>query len=36
MTAVLSLYDFLAGIRDHRFVPRAEVLMRVPGLDTAG
>ncbi|HEX5679015.1 MAG TPA: glycerol-3-phosphate dehydrogenase/oxidase [Alcanivorax sp.] len=36
MTAVLSLYDFLAGIRDHRFMPTAEVLMRVPGLDAAG
>ena len=36
LTAVLSLYDFLAGIRDHRFVPRSEVLMRVPGLDAAG
>jgi len=36
LTAVLSLYDFLAGIRDHRFLPKAEVLMRVPGLDAAG
>jgi len=36
MTAVLSLYDFLAGIRDHRFMPTAEVLQRVPGLDQKG
>ena len=36
MTAVLSLYDFLAGIRDHRFIPNAEVLQRVPGLDQKG
>ena len=36
MTAVLSLYDFLAGIRDHRFVPRRELLARVPGLDATG
>lgn len=36
MTAVLSLYDFLAGIRDHRFVSRRELLARVPGLDATG
>src|SRR5699024_509601 len=36
MTAVLSLYDFLAGIRDHRFLSRRELLDRVPGLDTTG
>jgi len=36
MTAVLSLYDFLAGIRDHRFLPTEEVLKRVPGLDSSG
>lgn len=36
MTAVLSLYDFLAGIRDHRFLSRRELLERVPGLNSAG
>ncbi|MBF5057367.1 glycerol-3-phosphate dehydrogenase [Alcanivorax sp. 521-1] len=36
MTAVLSLYDFLAGIRDHRFLSRKELLRRVPGLDDTG
>ena len=36
MTAVLSLYDFLAGIRDHRFLSKKELLRRVPGLDDAG
>ena len=32
MTALLWLYDRLAGIRDHRWVPKAELLRRVPGL----
>lgn len=36
LTVVLSLYDFLAGIRDHRFLPAAEVLTRIPGLDATG
>lgn len=35
MTLVLGLYDFLAGIRDHRFLTRAELLRRVPGLSDA-
>ena len=32
MKAVLWLYDFLAGIRDHRYLNRAQLLERVPGL----
>lgn len=32
MAVILGLYDFLAGIRDHRFIARAELLRRVPGL----
>ena len=32
MKAVLWLYDFLAGIRDHRYLDRAQLLKRVPGL----
>lgn len=32
MTLVLGLYDFLAGIRDHRFIARGDLLRRVPGL----
>src|SRR5699024_7877355 len=35
MTLVLGLYDFLAGIRDHRFLTRAELMRRVPGLSDA-
>lgn len=33
MTAVLALYDFLAGIRDHQYLDKAELLRRVPNLD---
>lgn len=36
MTMVLGLYDFLAGIRDHRYIGRAELLRRVPGLAPDG
>ncbi|ASK33799.1 FAD-dependent oxidoreductase [Alcanivorax sp. N3-2A] len=36
MTLVLGVYDFLAGIRDHRFVGRAELLRRVPALNDQG
>jgi len=32
MKAVLWLYDFLAGIRDHRYLNKAQLLQRVPGL----
>ena len=32
MKAVLWLYDFLAGIRDHRYLSREQVLQRVPDL----
>ncbi len=32
LTAVLWLYDFLAGIRDHRWIGRKELLERLPGL----
>jgi glycerol-3-phosphate dehydrogenase len=28
---LLMLYDLLAGVRDHRFFPRAEFLKRMPG-----
>lgn len=35
MKAILWLYDFLAGIRDHRWVPLMETLRRAPGLDSA-
>lgn len=33
MKVILWLYDFLAGIRDHRWVPQLEVLQRAPGLN---
>lgn len=36
MKAILWLYDFLAGIRDHRYLNRAEVEKRAPGLNTDG
>ena len=32
----LELYDRMAGIRDHHFVPRREYLERVPGLNSEG
>lgn len=32
MKAVLWVYDFLAGIRDHRYLNRKQLLDRVPGL----
>jgi glycerol-3-phosphate dehydrogenase len=32
LTAVLWLYDFLAGIRDHRWIGRKQLLERLPGL----
>jgi glycerol-3-phosphate dehydrogenase len=32
MQAVLWLYDFLAGIKDHRWIGRRELLERIPGL----
>ena len=32
LTAVLWLYDFLAGIRDRRWIGRKELLERLPGL----
>ncbi len=33
MKAILWLYDFLAGIRDHRYLSREQLLARVPGLN---
>lgn len=33
MKVILWLYDFLAGIKDHRWVNQLEVLQRAPGLD---
>lgn len=36
MKMVLWLYDSLAGISDHRWLPRRELLKRVPGLQQAG
>ena len=33
MKAILWLYDFLAGIRDHRYLSREQLLERVPGLN---
>lgn len=36
MTATLALYDFLAGIRDHRHLGREELLRRVPLLNDTG
>ena len=32
LKAVLWLYDFLAGIRDHRWIGRSQLLQRIPGL----
>lgn len=34
MKAILWLYDFLAGIRDHRYLNREQLLERVPGLNS--
>ncbi|EKF74079.1 glycerol-3-phosphate dehydrogenase [Alcanivorax hongdengensis A-11-3] len=36
MKAVLWLYDFLAGIRDHRYLNRQRLFERVPGLRREG
>ncbi|MDX1803730.1 MAG: glycerol-3-phosphate dehydrogenase/oxidase [Alcanivorax sp.] len=36
MKAVLWLYDFLAGIRDHRYLKRDSLFERVPGLRREG
>ncbi|KGD65787.1 glycerol-3-phosphate dehydrogenase [Alcanivorax nanhaiticus] len=36
MKAVLWLYDFLAGIRDHRYLSLDEVKSRAPSLNTDG
>ena len=36
MTVLLWLYDRLAGIRDHRWISREEVLRRAPGMDPEG
>ena len=36
MTAVLWLYDRLAGIRDHRWLSRKQVLEQVPGINPDG
>lgn len=36
MKVILWLYDFLAGIRDHRWVPIMEVARRAPGLNREG
>lgn len=36
MTALLGVYDFLAGIRDRAFLSNEELLKRVPGLDDQG
>ncbi len=36
MKAALWLYDFLAGIRDHRWLGRDELLERIPGLSPRG
>lgn len=33
MKAVLWLYDFLAGIRDHRWLAKSQLLARLPGFD---
>ena len=33
---LLAFYDFMAGIRDHHFLPRADVLRRFPGIDDTG
>lgn len=34
MKVILWLYDFLAGIRDHRYLSREQLLERVPGLNS--
>ena len=36
MKVILWLYDFLAGIRDHRWVPIMELARRAPGLSREG
>jgi glycerol-3-phosphate dehydrogenase len=36
MQAMLWLYDFLAGIRDHRWIGRKRLLQRIPGLAPQG
>ncbi len=36
MKAALWLYDFLAGIRDHRWLGRERLLERIPGLAPGG
>ena len=36
MKAALWLYDFLAGIRDHRWLGRDKLLERIPGLSPRG
>ena len=36
MKAALWLYDFLAGIRDHRWIGREQLLERIPGLSPNG
>jgi len=33
MTVILAIYDFLAGIRDHRFIKTAELLQQFKGLN---
>ncbi len=33
---LLMMYDILAGVRDHRYFPRAEFLKRMPGYRDAG
>lgn len=35
MTLALSLYDLLAGVRDHQWLPATTLQARVPGLDLA-
>ncbi len=36
LKAALWLYDFLAGIRDHRWIGRSQLLERIPGLSPNG
>ena len=34
MSIILAIYDFLAGIKDHRYCKNNELLAQFPGLDT--
>ena len=35
MTVILAIYDFLAGIKDHRYCNNEQLLKQFPGLDKA-